>query len=1184
MASLARRTAVLVLPRLRDPVWQQRAPARTVVGLAMRGGAGVVAALSAYVLFQVWQRLDANQKKRIAKTILRPQRELTDFRPGALFLARPEKNAFIGELFGSDPGGPIVITGPQGSGKTMIVKRALSNRSQAVYLDLRAEPVATGSDLSVAFVQQCGYLLPPNDLGGRAIFARDAVGSATLAIELDRALKLIADVLRAEKERGWQVVTPDGTMRVVPPLLCIDELNTSDLTSLTDDPAFWRFIDWTLFLTDNRLAHVVFTTALDVADSLDAHPGFRSRRQKVHLDFPRPSSVHDYFHRTLNPFLASVLGARPRPVAAPPPPPPGMQAASEGANEAQTQVRPTAASVASTPEPQGGDWLRSLFFGPKPLAATVASVAQTHEAVVSDRRAAPAGIEFGAQRQPSVPPAVSGDGAGLPSTVVAPGAQAPGPTGDLPAAGDGSSPKASQEALGAALGEGPTLLVAVAKAKEAGIVPAAVTPGPSAVGDGPVPNPTEPQVELSNDGSLVLAPPGATVVAAPQAVVGPAVANVSSDGQAPVSAQTVAAEVPPLAPPVQTAAPPSALAGSGGLYLLEPWEIDRIVETIGGHLKDLDTVVTAIVGTKSWSHALDRLVADSVEQVERLFEQLLVAPVDGTALPAPLAQREGESAGGGTRTAASRRTSVPRSRLLTAAIRNGQPLPSWDYQSNPRGDRLASYARFLRAWALITELAARKYVAKRELADRIFAACPHELDFLADVGIVLSVNVRAATRITIVPSPDGGASPATQTVSQVALPGTYVTASSPRMRQAFRALVADPRLQAAASRIRSSLATARLREEEALLLKRLPEALAERSYWQTATSALLVRDTALRTSVAKELVAMQAAAPTTGLDFLQTGSLTAPYEEDGSAGRAGAGGEGAPSTTTTEAASAGAGDAASGTAARPDAGAAPAPLTAAPRPRAAAIPPPPETSLLSVYGLSATLASTLASQRRAEEEVTALRERIGEVRAALDTAEANAEVALPGAVDAMKALGVDVSLLMPGPGRRPRPQSGPRPSPALLKATSAAPAPASSARLHVPPLGGEAAEQHYLGFELTALSPDRSGPATPYAYTGGGLRGAEERGPAVGGGAAAPPLPQAQGGAYWRTPLVGSSRKRYAAGTTGRGGMSVEAEAEAEADHHRDSVDLLREEEGLRTVEAKAREEKKPSAGFRWWL
>jgi hypothetical protein len=31
-------------------------------------------------------------------------------------------------------------------------------------------------------------------------------------------------------------------------------------------------------------------------------------------------------------------------------------------------------------------------------------------------------------------------------------------------------------------------------------------------------------------------------------------------------------------------------------------------------------------------------------------------------------------------------------------------------------------------------------------------------------------------------------------------------------------------------------------------------------------------------------------------------------------------------------------------------------------------------------------------------------------------------------------------------------------------------------------------------------------------------------------------------------------------------------------------VDLLREEEGLRTVEAKAREEKKPSAGFRWWL
>ena len=120
---------------------------------------------------------------------------------------------------------------------------------------------------------------------------------------------------------------PRTTEMVVPPIIVIDELNYSEIGSgLIEDPAFWRFVDWATFLSDNRLAHVVLASSLDVADVLERYPGFRLRRQKVYLDFPRPASVHDYFHRVVNPFMRDVLGAeaRPPPPLPPPPAPPPL--------------------------------------------------------------------------------------------------------------------------------------------------------------------------------------------------------------------------------------------------------------------------------------------------------------------------------------------------------------------------------------------------------------------------------------------------------------------------------------------------------------------------------------------------------------------------------------------------------------------------------------------------------------------------------------------------------------------------------------------------------------------------------------------------------------------------------------------------------------------------------------------
>lgn len=204
---------------------------------------------------------------------------------------------------------------------------------------------------------------------------------------------------------------------------------------------------------------------------------------------------------------------------------------------------------------------------------------------------------------------------------------------------------------------------------------------------------------------------------------------------------TAAAPKPPSPPPSPKPPPPPPPPlplPADGLFLLDEWEVSRIVETVGGHLKDIDTVVTSIARGRHWAPALERLVADSVEAVERVLDDILYA--DGA----------GGAPGGGGSGGASRRSGAAASavaRANRASISREHPLPPWDYQVAPTPERLAAYGRYLRAWALLTELGARKYVSRRELGARVFAECPHELDFLADAGLIMSVNVKSAARL-----------------------------------------------------------------------------------------------------------------------------------------------------------------------------------------------------------------------------------------------------------------------------------------------------------------------------------------------------------------------------------------------------------------------------------------------------
>lgn len=79
-----------VARRSATALYYRKAHVRSIAAVAMRGGAGVVGLLTAYVSFQVWQRLEVNQKRRIAARLKAPAKELLGFGTGPLWLQRHE--------------------------------------------------------------------------------------------------------------------------------------------------------------------------------------------------------------------------------------------------------------------------------------------------------------------------------------------------------------------------------------------------------------------------------------------------------------------------------------------------------------------------------------------------------------------------------------------------------------------------------------------------------------------------------------------------------------------------------------------------------------------------------------------------------------------------------------------------------------------------------------------------------------------------------------------------------------------------------------------------------------------------------------------------------------------------------------------------------------------------------------
>jgi hypothetical protein len=170
-----------------------------------------------YLVAQSFRRSAPKQKKYIKKKFLRCP-IFTAASP--LNLPRITEENMLSQYFSSPPSGPIVITGPDGSGKTTILKRVMSGRSMTVYLDLRQNPVTSEDEFMFQFVESTGYLLPSTDLFYRWLLREKAPKENKISrVEVDRALLSVQNMLFDEKKNGWN----NGY-----PLICISGMESLD--------------------------------------------------------------------------------------------------------------------------------------------------------------------------------------------------------------------------------------------------------------------------------------------------------------------------------------------------------------------------------------------------------------------------------------------------------------------------------------------------------------------------------------------------------------------------------------------------------------------------------------------------------------------------------------------------------------------------------------------------------------------------------------------------------------------------------------------------------------------------------------------------------------------------------------------------------------------------------------------
>jgi len=782
--------------------------------------------LAAYVGVQVWLRTEWRQKRSIRKRLMQP--EDVGAAPGstgpgdeaALWLSRPERLAFLRACIEGTPAGPLVVTGPEGSGKSTLIRQAVQGRAMCWWLDCREIPVSDGAQLLDSFVNRTGFLPPPDELLGQMVFARGRMDDAKSRREMDKALRLITIVLREvqtqQVEAARVLAATPAPAAAAAAAAAADredarvaaESRTSEalasLGSATGDEAS---VAEAAAIEAKRLAEAA-------AAASAARPGKASK--------PSPRA---------GPQLAAAAGRESDKAELGPHSDVRLRQAAESVVEALGRAKARRAGEAPDASQQRdtgpGAWIRgsvfrALVMGAEAAGAVAPAWARRVTDAIRSSAASMFSVEFAEDDSLSALPSTTAPLICLDEVHII------GDASDehLHALLDWMQYLTDQRLAHVVIGCSADFAEALDATRSFRNRRQRIhVDFPRSVSvkrflTGPV------NAELERRSRAARA-----AVAIAQAV------DSEQPAQAALSAEEVAAfsGLDELDVDWLTSLPPEDLPAAARLRALSAAEVQVIVQTVGGHMKDLDGIIRQLIEGHSLSAVLERMVADSVDSVETFIETTLLRGeplLPGMAFAAnPHAKRPAKGGGGG----------VPETSELSDAM-------------------VARAWRFVRLWRLMEQLAKRKYVSRRELTTGLFAGHGWELDELTTHGIVMCANLRSTRKLRapttkgpvdvppaqavppaagVAASPPAAPAPAPTPPHVPEMMGPdafsaatrYVAAASPRLRASFRVITENKSLREQSDRVAAMLRAGMLRARLGELNSRLTALAAERSYY-----------------------------------------------------------------------------------------------------------------------------------------------------------------------------------------------------------------------------------------------------------------------------------------------------------------------------------------------------------------
>lgn len=271
-----------------------------------------------------------------------------------------------------EPSAPLVVVGPDGSGKTQLVKEALQGRGMALHLDLRRLPISNPDEFMYHLARAVGYRLPSFDRLMRLLFKEKGPRRVIEPQEVERFYELLGETLarlRAGRQGGWAwgvrarvpVLAISGLETLLPPSPAglppappppAEKREKADkkrekaggaanatLAPQPELPDLSKFLRFVVYAADNDLAQFVLITSRQFLEqALDPHAAFRSRRDVLQVQFPSAEAMRRHL---LEDDLQALLRAR----GLPPLPPEQLDLVAETLGGCLTDVSALATAV-----------------------------------------------------------------------------------------------------------------------------------------------------------------------------------------------------------------------------------------------------------------------------------------------------------------------------------------------------------------------------------------------------------------------------------------------------------------------------------------------------------------------------------------------------------------------------------------------------------------------------------------------------------------------------------------------------------------------------------------------------------------------------------------------------------------------------------------------------------------------